>query len=289
MNKRFAFLLLTVALALLLTAAVSCVKRGPESGLGQPPPAPTKAPAPAPAPIAPPPATSANPELKVLKVSGAGAGQTGIFVVKLQWNGDKPTDWTIKKWTMMRDKTDQTQSMLVIEDQSFPVKPGEPTVATVRAIPINPTKEPPRNLIVEYAGMPVYELTDKIEDPKVRALQGAIEKVNQAFVQMMPLVRIVGDSVQYAPKDRAKVEPYLSIALWDLSGAKPRPYIEPTVLEGAFVVAFSGGMTQRGLASFIQKKSAGITERNAIQEAARIAGPINRLLDIAGLDARLTK
>jgi hypothetical protein len=179
--------------------------------------------------------------------------------------------------------------MIVVEDQVFTIAPGEPHTVQVKALPINPEKEPARNLVIDYPGMPVYQLTEQIVDPRVQAIDDALQRLDRAFADMLPLVKFRGSSIEYLPKDRAKIDPYLELATWDLSGMQPRPYLEQETIEAALVVAFAGGMSVKDYASYLQKKIAGLAAGAALKEAQRLQPKVNKFLGFAKLDVRLKK
>lgn len=268
------FLLLAIAM---LFPTACFIRRAPQTGM-EPATEPENTPATSPQPK--------SAEMRVLKVSGA--GNSNIFAVKLEWTGDKPAEWKINRWTVMWDQTGQTQSMLVVEDQTFTINPGEPRTVQVKAIPLDPAKPAARHLIVDYEGMPVYVLTKEIPNPDAKKVIASLDTIDAALRQMIPLVRFVGSSIEYSPKDRGKIEPYLEVVVWNMDGDKPTPYIEQTVIEDALVVAIAGGMTEAGFNSFLQSRYPGISSKDAAGELRRLKPKINRLLELAGTEARIT-
>lgn len=222
-----------------------------------------------------------RPEMITHKVAGSGKGDT--FTVTLEWTGPEVQPWTINRWTVMRDRTDQTQSMLVIEDQTFEVKPNEKRTVQVKAIPITAGKPPARHLIVDYEGMPVYVLTTEIVEPALQSVIDGVGRVEGATTEMMSLVKFVGDSLEYAPGDRDKVEPYLEIIVWDLNADPPQPYIEKAVIEAALVAAVAGGITANEYATFLQTKVPGLKTKDALKEIKRLRNRVNALLNYSGV------
>jgi hypothetical protein len=267
------FLFVLVAVSLVLTGG--CIRRAPNGA----PTAPGSA-VPDPATLAPP-----QPEMRLVKVSGA--GKADMFSARLVWTGKDPEPWTVKRWTLMHDKTGQTQSMIVIEEQTFSIKPGETRTVQVKSVPLDPSKPPARHLIVEYEGMPVYELTRQTADAKVNQFIQGVERFENDLTGMMAKVKFVGQSIEYAPADRAAVEPFLEIIVWDLSGDTPEPYIEQPVIEAALVTAMAGGMSLADFATFLQRKVAGLSVKDAAGEARRLRPRVNALLEYAGFAARL--
>ncbi|MDP8222177.1 MAG: hypothetical protein P9L99_02350 [Candidatus Lernaella stagnicola] len=276
MNRRHIFCVLFAAWIVMMAATGCFIKRAPGTGSGiQPPPVADTAPPPEP------------PRMIVHKVSGS--GNATLFAARVEWTGVDVAPWTIKRWTIMRDKTAQTQSMLVVETQTFEIKPGEVRTLQVRAVPLDPDKPPARHLIVDYEGMPEYELTTEIASPTVKTLAAAIERVDLAVEEMLQLVEFVGQSIEYKPEYRDKVEPYLAIVVWEFSGEKPRPYIEKPVIEASVIVGLASGMNGEGYAAYLQKKLPGLSLKDAKNEAKRIRPRVNALLEMAGLDARLER
>jgi hypothetical protein len=277
---------MAVSAALLIglsVSAVTCRPSAPASPAITPTPTAEEAAAAAAAraPTPPPP-----PQLQVLKVSGS--GEKGKFRVKLQWNGEGRGMWKIKRWTVMRDLTNQTQSMLVLTDQAFEVDAGDPQLIFVVAVCINPNLPPARQLLVEYPGAPQYVLTDEIPHPKVKAVVDTIKEVEAALPQMMSRLRFRHNTVELV-SPRGREPDYLQVVVWDQSVEPPRPYLDDNVIEAAVVVASSGGMTAAEYAIHLQRTIPGSTTGETQRLANRIADQVNRLLALAGLSERLRK
>ncbi len=236
----------------------------------------------------PPPATPtppATPQLKLLKVSGTGAKSK--FRVKVQWNGEEPTFWKVKRWTVMRDLTNQTQSMLVVEEQAFEIQPGEPRNIDVRGVCINPTLPPARQLLVDYPGAPQYVLTNEIPVPAVKQVIATIMEVEAALPAMMPRLRFKRNTVELV-QPRPREESYLGVVVWDQSVSPPLPHLDQNVVEAAVVVAAAGGMTVAEYSTHLQRSVPGSSSTDTTALAREVADQVNKLLGLANLSARLT-
>jgi len=273
LSFRGSILILILALSLTI---FGCIKRAPGPGgtdqaIAEPAPTPP-----------PPPA----PEMKIIKISGLNAKNR--FQVKLEWTGPEPESWKINRWMMMRDTTGQTQSLLVIFDQEFMIRPGEPRYLNVQAVCINPALPPARPLIIEYEGAPHYELTNEIPNPDIVKVITAVESVETGMEAMMPRLTFSGEYYELSnPQPMDKV--YLDIVIWDLTGSTPRPFISQTVIEGAVIVAAHGGMSSADYATYLQKLIPGLTQGDARAEVKRNRKRINTLLTLAGLAAQLKR
>lgn len=234
-----------------------------------------------PTPTPPPP-----PELKILKISGAGAKNK--FRVKLQWNGDEPTIWRVERWTLMQDITEQTQSMLVLNEQAFEIRGGEPRIIYVPAICINPEKPPARHLLVDYEGAPVYLLTTDIPDQHIRAVIDTIEKVEAELEALLPRLRFIGNSYELR-EPQPNDELHLSLVVWDLSGEEPYPYIREEAIEAALIVAAKRGMTYNDYVVYLQRTIPGVDKKDALRLIREVQPTVNKLLTLAGLAERLTR
>ncbi|HPM77239.1 MAG TPA: hypothetical protein PK961_09120 [bacterium] len=270
--RRSGLLLFLLAMVFLATGFTTCQQTaGPDEALTAPPVAATPAPPPA-------------PKLTLLKVSGAGFKNR--FRARLQWNGDQPTKWTVKRWSMMVDRTDQTQSMLVLADQSFTVAPGEPRDIFVEAMCVNPDKPAPRHLIVEYEGAPKYELTQTIDQPIVRSIVNAVAEVEDGMQAVLPKLTFRGDRYEYSPRAlSARDRQYLELVLWEIDGDKPLPYLEEDMIRSAIIVGVSGGMSVESYLAYLQQM--GLTKDEARTDHKRLVARVNLLLEMAGLEGRL--
>jgi len=281
MKNRWRYLLPTTCLLLAVMLIGACVKQGTV----QPSPA-TERPAMAedtrPVPKLP------KAELKVLKVHGIGSGRTDAFLVKLQWTGKEPTTWTIGKGSAMQDKTNQSQTLLVLTDQTFEIRPGEPTTVQVKAISVGDFNKPaPKNLIIDYKGMPVYHLTGRLENETALQALEKIEMLHSGLEQMKKVVEIKGTTIEYEPKDKQLVAPYLEIVKWDMSVKPPNPYLDETVSKILFAVL----MRNQNPVSFTEFKN--ILQEIGIavpeQEAHRLRQVVNKALGLVGSKIHLDK
>lgn len=281
MRKRLKLLLFTACLLLYAGLIAACVSRATV----QPTPAAEK---PAMAPNTKPVPKLPKAELKILKVHGVGSGRTDAFLVKLQWTGKEPTTWKVSRGAALHDKTGQSQTLLVIRDQSFEIRPGEPTTVQVQAISIGDfSKQAPKNLIIDYEGMPVYQLTSRLEnEPALQALD-KIDTLNAGLEQMKKVVEIKGTTIEYEPKDTKLVAPYLEIVKWDMNVKPPRPYIEDTVLKTLFAVLMrnQNAVSQAEFKSILQELGIAVPE----DEAQRIRQTTNKALSIVGSKIHLDK
>jgi len=269
-------LILLAFLAAITTGFSMCAPRAPLPGEG------VSAPTPPTTPPLPP-----EPELKIVKV--AGNGKKNQFTVKLAWNGKDPTEWKIARWTLMRDRTNQSQSLLVLSDQVFKVESGEYRLVTVNATCINPDKPPARALIVDYPGMPIYELTTKIEDNKVAALIQAVQEVGYGMQAMMPRLKFLRSGEVELTKPQPKEDLYLNIVNWDASAQPPIPYVAEDVIDAALVVTVSGGMDSAKFVQYFQGKHPGVSAKDSQREMTRLQPQVNKLLQLANLSERLGK
>lgn len=269
--------LIALAAVLLLSLATSGVTCRPP-GSGEPAVTPTP---PELTPTPPP-----QPQLRVIKISGS--GEKNKFRVKLKWDGEGTTIWKIKRWTVMRDLTNQTQSMLVINEQAFEIEPGEPRLIFVLAVCINPELPAARQLLVDYPGAPRYVLTDEIPNPRVQTLVEAIGKVEAGIEAMRPRLRFRRNTVELT-RPQPGEEAYLQVVVWDQSVTPPRPYLEENVIEAAVVVAAAGGMTLADYSIHLQKTIPGADAGETLSLATQIQDRVNKLLALAGLSERLRK
>lgn len=271
-NGRSMTLLLMLVALLLATGFTTCQKNASPDAMSNAPPVATPSPPP--------------PELKVIKISGAGFKNR--FRVRVQWNGDKPTRWAVKRWMMMRDLTDQTQSMLVLANQTFLVRPGEPRDLFIQAMCVKPDKPAPRHLIVEYEGAPIYKLTDRIEDPILQSIVNTVTEVEQGMHLVVPKLTFRGDRYEYSPRALSKRDKqYLALVLWEIDGDKPEPYLEEPMIQSAIIVALYGGMSAKEYTTYLEKM--GLTAQEARSDHKRMRPRINLLLELAGLEGRLSK
>ncbi|HPQ70010.1 MAG TPA: hypothetical protein PKW95_12850 [bacterium] len=270
--RRSAWLLFLLAMVFLATGFTTCQKTtGPDEAISAPPVAVTPTPPPA-------------PTLTLVKVSGMGAKNR--FRVRMQWNGDKPTKWTVKRWTMMVDRTGQTQSMLVLADQSFQIQPGEPRDLAIDAMCVNPDKPAPRHLIVDYEGAPKYELTQTIDDPTIAAIVNTVAEVEDGMKAVLPKLTFRGDRYEYSPRAlSARDRQYLELVLWEIDGDKPIPYLEEDMIRSAIIVAVSGGMSVNDYLTYLQQM--GLTKDEAHTDHKRLVARVNLMLEMAGLEGRL--